>query len=156
MDMQQQPEISTAPEGEPVTAPIELEEDPKKRTRRRFLTDLAVGGVGLALLVAALFSYKWNGKKKPEGRTFVIPKGAGVAVDNSTLVSAITLPTEITFEPGEKAAISVTNEDSVPLRAGPFVVLPGQTYIQRFPNPGEFNIACTVDPAESITVTVKE
>jgi len=36
------------------------------------------------------------------------------------------------------------------------VVLPGQTYIQRFPNPGEFNIACTVDPAESITVTVKE
>ncbi len=156
MDMQQQPGDGPGYEDTPATSPVENQSEPQKSTRRRLLTDLAVGGVGLGLLVAALFSYKWNGSKEPEGLSFVIPKGAGVAVDNSTLLSAITLPTEITFEPGEQAAISVTNEDSVPLRAGPFVVLPGQTYIQRFPNPGEFNIACTVDPAESITVTVKE
>lgn len=128
----------------------------KKVSRRQLLINIAIGGGGLALLIAALFSYKWNGKNDPPGLAFVIPKGAGAAVSNSTLVSAISLPTEIVFAPGEEAAISVKNEDSVPLRAGPFVVLPGQTYTQRFPNPGEFSIACTVDPAESITVTVEE
>ncbi len=125
-----------------------------KMSRRQLLTTIALGGGGLALLAAALFSNRWRGDDEPSGLSFVIPKGAGAAVNNDTMKSAITLPTEITFQPGEDAAISVTNEDSVPLRAGPFVVLPGQTYTQRFPNPGEFNIACTVDPAESITVWV--
>lgn len=126
----------------------------KKMSRRQLLTTVVVGGGGLALLVAALFSDRWNGGDEPVGLSFVIPKGAGAAVNNDTMKSAITLPTEITFQPGDEAAISVTNEDSVPLRAGPFVVLPGQTYTQRFPNPGKFDIACTVDPAESITVWV--
>ena len=145
--------------------PHEIEETPAnpapnaakpKMSRRQLLINIVIGGGGLALLVAALFSYKWNGKNEPAGLSFVIPKGAGATVSNSTLVSVIKLPTDITFGPDEEAAISVKNEDSVPLRAGPFVVLPGQTYTQRFPNPGEFNIACTVDPAESITVTVEE
>lgn len=133
-----------------------VDDNTKTKSRRKLLIDIGVGGGGLALLLAAFFSYRWNGKNKPAGLSFVIPKGAGASVSNSTMLSAITLPTEITFEPGEEAAISVKNEDSVPLRAGPFVVLPGQTYTQRFPNPGQFDIACTVDPAESITVTVKE
>ena len=125
-------------------------------SRRQLLVNLAIGGGGLALLIAALVSYRWRETDEMPGLSFVIPKGAGATVSNSTLVSAIALPTEIVFEPGEDAAISVKNEDSVALRAGPFVVLPGQIYVQRFPNPGEFSIACTVDPAESITVTVKE
>lgn len=125
-------------------------------SRRQLLVNVVIGGGGLALLVAALFSNKWRTKDEMPGLAFVIPEGAGAKVANSTLVSAIALPTEIVFEPGDNAAISVRNDDTVPLRAGPFVVLPGQTYTQRFPNPGEFNIACTVDPAESITVTVKE
>ena len=106
------------------------------------------------MLVAAIYTLGWRKDDEPAGVTFIIPKGAGAAVSNDTLKSAIVLPTEFTFGPDDEAAISVTNEDTVPLRAGPFVVLPGQTYTQRFPNPGEFNIACTVDPAESITVTV--
>jgi plastocyanin len=126
-----------------------------KFSRRQLLTNIALGGGGIALLIAALFSDRWRGDDDaPGGLSFVIPKGAGAAVNYDTMKSAITLPTEITFQPGEKAEISVTNEDSVPLRAGPFVVLPGQTYTQRFPNPGRFDIACTVDPAESITVWV--
>lgn len=127
------------------------------KPRRNWAIDLAIGAGGLALVLVALVLFFGNdGSKEPEGLFFVIPKGAGATVNNSTMVSALKLPTEITFGPGEEAAISVKNEDSVPLRAGPFVVLPGQTYVQRFPNPGEFNIACTVDPAESITVTVEE
>jgi hypothetical protein len=126
----------------------------QKMSRRQMLINVALGGGGIALLIAALSSGFWQDDEAPEGLSFVIPKGAGAAVNNDTLKSAIKLPTEITFQPDEEAAISVKNEDSVPLRAGPFVVLPGQTYTQRFPNPGEFNIACTVDPEESITVWV--
>lgn len=128
----------------------------QKMSRREMLVYLAFGGGGLALLIAALVSSRWRKQDEMPGLAFVIPKGAGAAVANSTLVSAIELPTEIVFGPGDEAAISVRNDDSVPLRAGPFVVLPGQTYVQRFPNAGEFDIACAVDPTESISVTVKE
>lgn len=149
----------TDPDAQPAVAPeaIPSAAAKPKRSRRQLLIEAGVGIGGLALLIAALFSNRWRSKDEPgEGLTFVIPKGAGAAVNNSTLVSAVKLPTAITFEPGDEAAISVRNEDTVPLRAGPFVVLPGQTYIQRFPNPGEFVIDCAVDPTESITVTVLE
>ncbi|MCA9858740.1 MAG: hypothetical protein KC438_03420 [Thermomicrobiales bacterium] len=150
---QHEPDLPAPPESA-TPAPVAAE---KKISRRQMLINIAIGGGGLALLIAALFSNRWRNKDdEMAGLSFVIPEGAGAEVNNSTLVSAITLPTDITFEPGEEAAISVKNEDSVPLRAGPFVILPGQTYTQRFPNPGEFFIACTVDPAESITVTVLE
>jgi hypothetical protein len=154
MDTQAQPHDPEMT-AEPVTGPNPA---PERQTmsRREMLIYVAFGGGGLVLLIAALFGFIRRKNDAMPGLAFVIPEGAGATVSNSTLVSAIKLPTEITFEPGEEAAISVRNDDSVPLRAGPFVVLPGQTYTQRFPNAGEFDIACTVDPAESISVTVKE
>ena len=32
---------------------------------------------------------------------------------------------------------------------------PGQTFTQRFPEPGRYPIVCTVDPLESVVVTVE-
>lgn len=124
-------------------------------TRRQLLVGAGVGMGALALLGAALFRDRFTGSDEAGGLVFVIPKGARAKVNDSTLYSAITLPTYITFAPGEKASITVRNEDEVPLRAGPFIVQPGQVYVQRFPNPGEFNIACSVDPRESIKVIVE-
>jgi plastocyanin len=69
--------------------------------------------------------------------------------------SAIAIPTDIRFLPGEVPAITVKNEDVVAHRAGPFLVGAGQSYTQRFPKPGTYPIACAVDPAESIVVTVE-
>ncbi len=155
MDTQQPNQESNVTDGAATEQPP-VAHPAKKTSRRQLLINASIGVGGLALLVAALFSNRWRKDDEPAGVAFVIPKGAGAAVGNDTLKSAIVLPTEFTFGPDEDAAISVTNEDSVPLRAGPFVVLPGQTYTQRFPNPGEFSIACTVDAAESITVTVLE
>jgi hypothetical protein len=39
-------------------------------------------------------------------------------------------------------------------RAGPFLVGPGQTYVQRFTEPGRYPVICTVDPLETVVVTV--
>ena len=65
------------------------------------------------------------------------------------------MPTKITFEEGETARITVINNDTVTHLAGPFLVGPGQTFVQNFPNPGVYPIDCTVNEDESIVVTVE-
>ncbi|MER3484910.1 MAG: hypothetical protein C4345_01935, partial [Chloroflexota bacterium] len=81
------------------------------------------------------------------GLLFVIPAGSAARLAEPGVESAIPLPTLIRFGPGETAAISVRNEDTVVHRAGPFVVGPGETFTMRFPAPGEYPVTCTVDPA---------
>ncbi|GIW04863.1 MAG: hypothetical protein KatS3mg059_1483 [Thermomicrobiales bacterium] len=90
-----------------------------------------------------------------EGLLFVIPPGSAARLSEPGVESAITLPTLIRFGPGETAAISVRNDDTVVHRAGPFVVGPGETFTMRFPAPGEYPVTCTVNPAESIRVIVE-
>lgn len=126
------------------------------QNRRQLLVRIAAGGVGALVVAAGAWALLGDGDDPVgPGLVFVIPKGAADGVAGSTLISAIDIPTQITFAKGETAAITIRNEDSVTLRAGPFLVGPGQTYVQRFPSPGEYPIACTVDPAESIVVTVE-
>lgn len=148
-ELQAEPQTETPQPATPASHPGDI-----TLTRRQLLVGGGIGVAGLALIGAALSRDLLTGDEEEGGLYFVIPKGARAKVNDSTLYSAIALPTEITFQPGEEASITVKNEDEVPLRAGPFVVLPGQVYVQRFPNPGEFNIACSVDPRESIKVTV--
>jgi hypothetical protein len=89
------------------------------------------------------------------GLEFVIPAGASRQIELPTIDSAIAIPTEIVFEPGDVAAISIRNDDSVDNRAGPWVIGAGQTYRIAFDQPGEYEYICTVDPAETVKVTVK-
>lgn len=125
------------------------------RRRRLLVGQLAAAA---ALLLAA--SFLWNawgrdgGREADRGLVFTIPRGSAERVVPE-LESAVAIPTAIRFGPGETAAITIRNEDVVTHRAGPFLVGPGQTYTQRFPSPGVYPIACAVDPAESIVVTVE-
>ncbi len=119
-------------------------------------------GVALAtmllILVLALLGVNLLRSKPtsgPDGLLFVIPAGSAARLAEPGVESAITLPTLIRFGPGETAAISVRNDDTVVHRAGPFVVAPGETYTMRFPAPGEYPVTCTVNPAESIRVIVE-
>lgn len=114
---------------------------------------LAAAGASVILLVLAVTLLPRFGGD--EGLVFVIPAGARAEVAVPTIDSAIAIPTKILFRAGEAAVITIHNEDTVPHRAGPFVVGAGQTLVQRFPNPGEYPIACSVDPLESIVVTVE-
>jgi len=88
-----------------------------------------------------------------KGLSFTGLKGISL-VAVPTIDSAIEIPTDIRFGPGDVARITVRNDDSVANRAGPWVIGPGQTYTARFDNPGVYEFECTVDASESVTVTV--
>ena len=89
------------------------------------------------------------------GLFFEIEYGAQQRVP-AGLLSAVNMPTDIRFEPGQTARITVVNNDTVTHLAGPFLVGPGQTYVQTFPSAGVYPIACTVNDDESIVVTVED
>lgn len=76
-------------------------------------------------------------------------------MDRPGFDSAIAIPTDIRFASPAEAVITVHNLDTVQHRAGPFLVGPGQTYVQRFPEPGRYPVICTVDPLETVVVTVE-
>lgn len=134
--------------------------DPERQPRtisRRAL--LRWGGIGL--IAAAALGYGYTTLEEDTsndddrlGMIFTIPYGRSQYV-NAGLESAVPVPTQITFGLGEVAAITVINQDSVAHLAGPYLVGPGQTFTQRFPTPGEYPVNCTVNPAESIVVTVE-
>lgn len=125
-------------------------------TRRPVVTGLLAAAVVVVALLAGVTT-DWFGlaSKADPGLLFVIPAGSAETLERPSIDSAIAIPTKIRFGPDEAAVITIRNEDTVAHRAGPFVIDAGQTFIQRFPDPGEYPIACAVDPAESVVVTVE-
>ncbi len=110
----------------------------------------ALGFIVTVLLINVLDRDQGEGP----GLVFVIDEGSKSRV-LPELESAVTIPTDIRFERGDTAKITIVNNDDVTHRAGPFLVAAGQTYVQRFDQPGSYPIACSVDPAESVVVTVE-
>jgi len=124
------------------------------RSASRRTLGVVLGALAVLLLVGGIVAaLSLRGRGGGEGMVFVIP--ANTVVEQPTIDSAIAIPTDIRFKPGENATIVIRNEDRIAHRAGPWVVGPGQTFTQRFPDPGEYFMACSVDPAESVTVTVE-
>lgn len=112
-----------------------------------------MAGLLLIAAVITLVLQQTNGNDDP-GLLFEIPYGASASIP-AGLVSAVDIPREIVFREGETARITVINHDTVTHLAGPFVVGPGDTFVQAFPNPGVFPINCAVNPEESIVVKVE-
>lgn len=92
----------------------------------------------------------------PGGLVYIIPAGRAATLSEPGVDSALAIPTDIRFASTETASITIRNDDSVTHRAGPFVIAAGQTFVQRFREAGTYPIVCTVDPAESIVVTVDQ
>jgi hypothetical protein len=118
---------------------------------------LLLGVVAVVMVVGAIYVIPHLAPSNaPEsGLIYVIPEGAADQLDLPTIDSAITIPTSITFATGEDAMLSIVNNDRVANRAGPWVVGAGQTYSIRFDKPGVYEYVCSVDAAESVTITVE-
>jgi len=124
---------------------------------RRFgLGIVALALLGLVLGLGGIASLGWGRlETSGDGLLFIIPAGSVAKVAEPGIDTAVIIPTDIRFAAGETATITIRNDDTVAHRAGPFLVAAGQTFVQRFRDPGAYPIACAVDPAESIVVTVE-
>jgi len=129
---------------------------PMSRSRRSRLILLSCG-VAALMLVAALggISAFWA-PDDPGGLVFVIPAGRAEELAIPTVDSAIEVPTDIRFGPNDVARITIINEDSTMNRAGPWLIDANQTLTLKFDKPGVYKYDCTVDPAESVVITVTE
>ena len=83
---------------------------------------------------------------------FVIPMGAGEALDAGTPLEI--LPAELNVTVDE--TIRITNDDDRGHNVGPWFVGPHETLTQRFSSPGEFEGICTVHPSGQLVLSVSE
>jgi len=81
---------------------------------------------------------------------FVIPVGAGVALDNGTPLEI--LPANFDARVGQ--TIQIVNEDDRGHLVGPWFVAAQSTLRQTFKSPGEFIGECTVHPSGQIAITI--
>lgn len=130
---------------------------PITRPRSRSRLMLMALSVAALVIVGALGGVAafWP-EDEPLGLIFVIPEGRAAELDIPTVDSAIEIPTDIRFGPNDVASITIINEDTTMNRAGPWVIEAGQTYTLRFDKPGTYKFDCTVDPSESVVITVTE
>jgi hypothetical protein len=141
-----------------VTAEQRTTRSPRLERRRRWgLLAIAFGLLVVILALGGLVMPSGSGADPaPGGLVYVIPSGRAETLAAPGVDSALAIPTDIRFASTESASITIRNDDSVTHRAGPFVIAAGQTFVQRFREAGTFPIVCTVDPAESIVVTVDQ
>jgi hypothetical protein len=121
---------------------------------RDFVAGAVLAIVAGVLLTAGGFTAR-SGLSPSVGLLFTIPAGAKATVPRPGFDSAIPIPTDIRFASPTEAIITVQNLDDVEHRAGPFLVSAGQAFVQRFPEPGRYPLVCSVDPLESVVVTVE-
>lgn len=136
-------------------APATTEPTPINRpTDRSRLLMLALSLVALVLVGALGGVAAFWPEDEPQGLIFVIPEGRAAELNIPTVDSAIDIPTDIRFGPNDVASITIINEDTTMNRAGPWVIEAGQTYTLKFDKSGTYKFDCTVDPSESVVITV--
>lgn len=134
----------------------EITESPSRTrgTNRSRLLMLALS-IAALIIVGALGGVAafWP-EETPQGLIFVIPEGRAAELNIPTVDSAIDIPTDIRFGPNDVASITIINEDTTMNRAGPWVIEAGQTYTLRFDKPGTYKFDCSIDPSETVVITV--
>ena len=128
-----------------------VEERPRGRLMLLVLSIAALLVVGMLGGIAAFWP-----EDEPLGLVFVIPEGRAAELSIPTVDSAIEIPTDIRFGPDDVASITIINDDTTMNRAGPWVIEAGQTYTLSFDKPGTYKFDCTVDPSESVVITVTD
>lgn len=125
-----------------------------RQTNRSRLLMLALSIAALVIVGALGGVAAFWPEETPQGLVFVIPEGRAEELSIPTVDSAIDIPTDIRFGPNDVASITIINEDTTMNRAGPWVIEAGQTYTLRFDKAGTYKFDCSVDPAETVVITV--
>ena len=81
---------------------------------------------------------------------YEIPLGTGERFDNGELIEII--PATLEVNVGE--VLRIVNDDDRDHLIGPFFVGAGETLVQRFASPGEFEGLCTVHPSGEFVLKV--
>lgn len=138
-------------------APATTESAPSPvRTDRSRLLMLALSIAALVIVGAMGGVAAFWPENEPEGLIFVIPEGRAAQLNIPTVDSAIDIPTDIRFGPNDVASVTIINQDTTMNRAGPWVIEAGQTYTLKFDKPGTYKFDCTVDPTETVVITVTD
>ena len=138
----------------PIHQPVETGSKRQRSNSRVMLFALSIAAMVLVAALGGVAAF-WP-EDEPQGLVFVIPEGRAKELNIPTVDSAIEIPTDIRFGPNDVARITIINEDTTMNRAGPWVIEAGQTYTLKFDKPGTFKFDCTVDPSESVVITVTD
>ena len=152
--------VPSAEQGDVIAAAPGAAEARRKLARARVYRRggfLMIGMLAIVIVLSVVYiiANRHEADLASEGLHFVIPEGASASLQVPTIDSAIAIPTEIVFHAGEPAVLSIRNDDKVANRAGPWVIGAGQTYTAKFDEPGTYEYVCSVDAAESVTITVE-
>jgi hypothetical protein len=110
------------------------------------------GGLLLIVLVSAGW-WAWDSFEQRRQVVYVIPAGTSAQIASGASVSV--LPTTIELERNVRDTLVIRNDDTQPLQIGPYLVAPGQRFVQRYPNRGTFDLLCSIHPSQRMRVIVR-
>lgn len=116
------------------------------------LRRLARGGL-LIIVLASAGWWAWGSFEQRRQLVYVIPAGTSAQIARGAAVDV--LPTTIELERNVRDTLVIRNDDTQPLQIGPYLVAPGQRFVQRYPNRGTFDLLCSVHPGHRMRVIVR-
>lgn len=115
--------------------------------RRMLITALALA---TAFGVAGWY---WSVQRNAErALVYTIPAGTLARMGAGEHIDV--LPDTITLDLDEHNTLVIANQDVAAVTVGPFKIEPGQRFIQRYSNPGTFDLLCTLHGDERVRIVV--
>lgn len=114
---------------------------------------LVAGAALLIALAAGLGAWRWS-EARQEARQLVFSVPPGTAAQLAAGEEVAVLPATIALDLDERDTLIIRNDDTAPVTIGPFKIEPGQRFVQRYVNPGTFDMLCTLHSDQRIRVVV--
>jgi hypothetical protein len=108
----------------------------------------------LTTLAAGLGLWRWV-EWRAETRQLVYVVAPGTAARLAAGEHVEVLPATIEIDLDTHDTLVIRNDDSAPVTVGPFKIEPGQRFVQRYTNPGTFDMLCTLHGEQRMRVLVR-
>ncbi len=84
---------------------------------------------------------------------FEIPPGTAARIAAGEAVNIF--PSTIVIDLRQHDTLIIQNNDSEEVTIGPFKIVPGQRFVQRYWNPGTYELICSVHQGEQLRIVVR-